>query len=187
MPTKSFKPDHLELRHKTYYAVLYVPKEVQHVIGKSKFFETTQTHDLRVAQSVAALKVIKWKAEIAAARTRTDDPILKSAIELSRLMKTGDSPRFLVEEVINEESGRLFNLHSDLVSRTFNAVATGKAKVLSELVIGWTMHQKQRRLASKTIAQMKSDLELLTEYLPTTNLLVAEHTNQWIKLNRPEF
>jgi DNA invertase Pin-like site-specific DNA recombinase len=41
MPKKSFKPNHLELRYRTYFALLVVPKDVRHIIGKSKFFETT--------------------------------------------------------------------------------------------------------------------------------------------------
>ena len=93
MAKKSFNPTHLELRYKTYYAVLKVPKDVQHIIGRSSFFETTGTGDLRIARSDAALKVIKWKAEIASARSRTEDPILQSALELNRLMKSGTSPR----------------------------------------------------------------------------------------------
>ena len=97
MSPRKFTPNHLELRYRTYFAILYVPKDVQHIIGKLKFYETTGTGDLRIAQSIAALKVIKWKAEIANARTATDNPIIKSAIELNRMLRT--SPRHLVRFV----------------------------------------------------------------------------------------
>ena len=107
MSKKRFKPSHLELRHNTYFAILTVPKDVRHIIGKSKFFETTHTHDLRIAESQAALKIIKWKAAIAEARSKTDDPILNSAIELHRMMRSGDSPRQLVKEVIEDEAIRI--------------------------------------------------------------------------------
>jgi hypothetical protein len=80
---------------------------VQHIIRKSSFFETTGTGDLRIARSDAALKVIKWKAEIANARCEIDNPILQSAIELNRLLRTGSSPRHLVQDQIDEETDRM--------------------------------------------------------------------------------
>ena len=46
MAQKNFKPNHLELRYRTYFAVLVVPKDVRHIVGKSKFFETTGTGDV---------------------------------------------------------------------------------------------------------------------------------------------
>jgi hypothetical protein len=46
---KKFSANHLELRYRTYYAVLYIPKDVQVALGKSKFFETTGTGDFKVA------------------------------------------------------------------------------------------------------------------------------------------
>lgn len=180
---KPFKPDHLELRHQTYFAVLSVPKDVQHIIGKTKFFETTRTHDPKVAQVISAQKVIAWKAEIAQARTHTNDPILKSATELNRSLRT--SPRQLVEEIIEEETAmiaRHYGKSGPLIAATFHAVATGTSKPLSQLIDAWTEAQARRGLAQKTIAQIKSDVEVLVQHLPTSNLLIAEHTSQWIQL-----
>jgi len=182
MTKKSFNPTHLELRYKTYYAVLKVPKDVQHILGRSSYFETTGTGDLRIARSDAALKVIKWKAEIAAARSRTQDPILQSALELNRLMKSGASPRHLVQEVIDEEIYRMSESSgSNILADTFNRVATGKSKVLSEMVSDWKSYEEKRGLEKKTVSQAVSDLELLTPYLPTANLLTKEHVSLWIK------
>lgn len=182
MAKKSFNPTHLELRYKTYYAVLKVPKDVRHILGRSSYFETTGTGDLRIARSDAALKVIKWKAEIAAARSRTGDPILQSAQELNRLMKSGASPRHLVQDVIDEETYRMSESSgSNLLAETFNLVASGKSKVLSEMVPSWKIYEEKRGLEKKTVSQAVSDLELLTPYLPTANLLTKEHVSLWIK------
>lgn len=182
MAKKSFNPTHLELRYKTYYAVLKVPKDVQHIIGRSSFFETTGTGDLRIARSDAALKVIKWKAEIASARSRTEDPILQSALELKRLMKSGTSPRHLVQDVIDDETYRMTEVHgSNILAETFNRVASGKSKVLSELASDWVKHELKRGLENKTVTQAKNDLELLTPFLPTAHLLTKEHVSLWIK------
>lgn len=179
MTKKSFKPTHLELRHKTYFALLVVPKDVRHIIGKSKFFETTGTGDLKIAQSLATLKVIKWKAEIASARTKTADPDINSAIELRRMLKT--TPTHMVQDVIEAETSRIENEIGPLSAETFNAIATGKRKPMTNFIDEWVKNEQRRGLAEKTIAQMKSDVEVLISFLPTSNLLVYEHTNLWIK------
>jgi integrase len=182
MAKKSFNPTHLELRYRTYYAVLKVPKDVQHILGRSSFFETTGTSDLRIARTDAALKVIKWKAEIASARFRTEDPILQSAKELDRIMKSGSSPRHLVRDVIDEETCRLSEEGGkNIIAETFKGVATGKTKVLAELTTEWMKYEEKRGLEKKTISQAIRDLELLTPYLPTANLLTKEHVSLWIK------
>jgi integrase len=179
MTKKTFRPNHLELRHKTYFALLVVPKDVRHIIGKSKYFETTETGDLKVAQLKANYAVIKWKAEIAAARTRTSDPDINSAIELKRMFKT--SPPHLVQDVIEAETSRIENEIGLLSAETFNVIATGKRQPLSSFIDEWVKNEQRRGLAEKTIAQMKSDVEVLISFLPTSNLLVYEHTNLWIK------
>lgn len=182
MAKKSFNATHLELRHKTYFAVLKVPKDVQHIIGRSSFFSTTGTGDLRIARSDAALKVIKWKAEIASARSRIEDPILRSAKELDRLMKSGASPRHLVQDAIDDETYRMTDATGkNILAETFNRVSTGKSKVLSELTTQWESHEGKRGLEKKTVSQAMSDIELLTTHLPTAHLLTKEHVSLWIK------
>jgi integrase len=179
MSRKSFKPTHLELRYKTYFALLVIPKDVRHIIGKSKFFETTGTGDIKIAQSLATLKVIKWKSEIASARTNTSDPVINSAMELSRMLKT--SPAHLVHDVIEDETSRIAHEVGPMRSSIFNVIATGKRKPLTSFIDEWVKNERRRGLAEKTIAQMKSDVEILISFLPTSNLLVYEHTNLWIK------
>jgi len=179
MPNKNFKPNHLELRYQTYFAILVIPKDVRHIIGKFKFYETTGTGDIKIAQSLATLKVIKWKSEIALARTNTSDPIINSAIELNRMLKT--SPSHLVQEVIEEETSRIAYQEGEHASSTFKVVAKGIRKPLTTFINEWVKNENKRGLAEKTIAQMQSDVGILIEILPTSNLLVFEHTNAWIK------
>lgn len=68
MAIKSFKASYVELRHKTYFAFLYVPKDVRHIIGKIKFYKSTQTGVLREAEAIASVWVINWKYQIKTAR-----------------------------------------------------------------------------------------------------------------------
>lgn len=174
---KSFRPQHLELRHRTYFAILTVPKDVQFVLGKKRFFKTTETGDIRIAQAKADLLVIKWKAEIAEARNRSEDPIINSAKELNLLLKS--SPKHLVDEVIVDETKRLFEEKGELIATTFNQVATGKSKLLETYSEQWEKRQLLT-LEKKTVAQMKSDLQHLFGYLPTTNLLTEKNCDVWI-------
>ena len=139
MVSRKFTPKHLELRYRTYFSVLYVPKDVQHIIGKLKYYETTGTGDLRIAQAIASIKVIKWKAEIANARTSTDDPIIKSAIELNRMLRT--SPIHLVQDVIAEETYRLASENRPVVAKVFNELATGQSKPLIDFIDGWIKNE----------------------------------------------
>jgi integrase len=180
MVSRKFTPKHLELRYRTYFAVLYVPKDVQHIIKKLKYYETTGTGDMRIALAIASIKVINWKAEIANARTSTDDPIIKSAIELNRMLRT--SPKHLVQDVIAEETYRLASENSEVVAKVFNELATGQSKPLIDFIDGWIKNETKRGLAKKTISQMQTDVGILIEYLPTSTLLVIEHTSLWIKM-----
>ena len=58
MATKSFKASYVELRHKTYFAILYVPKDVRHIIGKLKFYKSTQTGILGEAEAIDEIIII---------------------------------------------------------------------------------------------------------------------------------
>ena len=180
MPKRPFRPQHLELRHKTYFALLTIPKDVQHILGRTRFFKTTGTGDLKIAQAKADLFVIRWKAEIANARQNTDDPIINSALELNRMAST--TPWHLMQDVIDEETDRLRTETNDLVADAFNEIATDKTQVLETFIPAWEKHQIDRGLVAKNIAQMKSDLALLTEYLPTTNMINSKNCDDWINL-----
>lgn len=177
MAKKPFRPQHLELRHKTYFALLTIPKDVQHIIGKKRFFKTTGTGDARIAQAKAELFIIKWKAEIANARQKNDDPIVNSAIELNKMLKS--TPSHMVQDVIEEETDRLRDEVGDLIADTFAMIATGKSKTLDSYIGEWEKHQLSR-IEVKTVSQIKSDLKLLTDYIPATNLLESKNCDAWI-------
>ena len=54
----------IELRHRTFFAYLDVPKDVRKVIGRRVFRQTLQTDSRSVAERRAAPLISKWKAEI---------------------------------------------------------------------------------------------------------------------------
>ncbi len=95
IPKQSVSPSHLVKRYNTYFAVLYVPKDVQYVLGKSKFSKNTQTDNFKLAKKIAEIYVMGWKAEIESARSKSDEPLIHSAKELRLLLKS--SPKHLVK------------------------------------------------------------------------------------------
>ena len=58
----------IELRHRTYFAYLDVPKDVRKGIGRRIFRQTLQTDSRSVAERRAAPLIAQWKAEISRAR-----------------------------------------------------------------------------------------------------------------------
>jgi len=79
MVKKTSKPSHLIKRYNTYFAVLYVPKDIQYIIGKAKFSKSTGTDNKKLAETIAQVYVMGWKAEIESARSKSDDPLIQSA------------------------------------------------------------------------------------------------------------
>jgi len=180
---KSFLPKHLELRYKTYYSILVIPKDVRVQIGKSKFFETTGTSNLVLAQSITMKRVIKWKSEIESCRQNFDDPIISSSLELRRLEKNEkrSTIRNQIREIIEEEEQRIKEEQGEEVSQIFKSVSTGKSEILKELIPKWKEYQENRKLSKKNIDQMYGDVVLMTNYLPTTDYLVISKTSPWVK------
>lgn len=180
MARKTFNASHVELRHNTYFAVFYVPKDIRHIIGKSKFYKSTQTSDLKLAETRASAFVLAWKSQVAAARSKVEDPIINSALDLLRQSKE-KGKSLMTHEIIDEEENRIRNLQGDLVADTFKDIASGQQQVLQSLTYGWMEHQKAKGLAQKTINQMLSDVEVLLATFPTAKLLNPEYVEWWIK------
>jgi|GEM_PF-334116 len=180
MARPTSKSSHLELRHQTYHAVLYVPKDVRHIIGKVKFYQSTQTSNLKIARQRATALVLGWQSKIDAARHQAEDPIIASALEL-REQLTRQSVRHLVKDVIDEEESRIRDEVGDIAADAFKEIATKKQEPLSTLVPSWNKYQIQRGLRQKTIDQMKGDVELMTSWFPTITSLKQPLVEAWIK------
>ena len=58
----------IELRHRTYFAYLDVPKDVRKKLRRRIYRKTLQTDSRTVADRRAAPMIAQWKAEIARAR-----------------------------------------------------------------------------------------------------------------------
>jgi integrase len=179
MPKKTQLPPYLVKRYNTYFAVLYIPKDIQYVIGKKKFIKTTGEQNIKLAQAIANVFVMGWKAEIAAARSKSDEPLVNSAKEIKKLLKS--SPKYLVDEVIEEEVARLHKERKPIDAEVFKRISKGENKHLEDVAKGWKIHEEKRGLAQKFIGQMNNDVQLIVKQFPTSNYMTAEHVEWWIK------
>jgi len=179
MPKKNPLPPYLVKRYNTYFAVLYIPKDVQYALGKKKFIKTTGEQNIKLAQAIANVFVMGWKAEISAARSKSDEPLINSAKEIKKLLKS--SPKYLVDEVIEEEVARLQRERKPIDAEVFERIAKGKNKHLEDVAKEWKIHEQKRGLAPKFIDQMNNDVQLIVKQFPTANFMTAEHIEWWIK------
>jgi hypothetical protein len=179
MVKKSSKPTHLVKRYNTYFAVLFIPKDIEHIIGKAKFSKSTGTDNKKLAETIAQVYVMGWKAEIESARMKSDEPLINSAREIRKLLKS--SPAHLVQDAIDEEVAKLNASKKPIHAEVYERIAKGKNKYSSELALTWRKHEDDRGLAKKTIDQMFSDVELVTKQFPTANMMTIESVELWIK------
>jgi integrase len=179
MVKKTSKPTHIVKRYNTYFAVLYIPKDIEHIIGKAKFSKSTGTDNKKLAETIAQVYVMGWKAEIESARMKSDEPLINSAREIRKLLKS--SPAHLVQDAIDEEVAKLNESKKPIHAEVYERIAKGKSKYSSELALTWRKHEDDRGLAKKTIDQMFSDVELVTKQFPTANMMTIESVELWIK------
>lgn len=176
---KTSKPSHLVKRYNTYFAVLYVPKDVEYIIGKAKFSKSTGTDNRKLAETIAQVHVMGWKAEIEAARSKSDDPLIQSAKDIRKLLKS--SPTHLVQDAIAEEIAKLNATKKDIHAEVFEQIASGKHQYLEDVLKNWKKHEEDRGLSQKNIDQMHSDIELLVAQFPTAPLMTIKSVDLWIR------
>jgi len=179
MVKKSSNPSHLIKRYNTYFAVLYVPKDIQYAIGKAKFSKSTGTDNKKLAETIAQIYVMGWKAEIESVRSKSDDPLIQSAKDIQKLLKS--SPTHLVQDAIDEEVARLNQAKQPIHAEVFERISKGENKYLKDVAKDWKLNEKKRGLKEKTIDQMASDVELITNQFPTAHLINTESVDLWIK------
>ena len=167
----------IERRRNTWYATLHVPKDVQHIIGKAKLFETLKTTDKRVAETRAAPLVAKWKARIAAARGQSDS-FLEDALIWRGEMQTNPVPE-AVHEHIEERAKELARTKGGQDGRIFYAVAIGAQEPLLPHFEDWAA---QLTLAPKTIDQMKKDVRLMVKHFGTVENITAQGVRDWVRV-----
>ncbi len=166
----------IERRRNVWYATLHVPVDVQHTIGKSKFFQSLKTTDKRIAEVRAAPLIAQWKARIADARG-SSDPFIDRAMMWRQELETNPNPE-AVSDFIEDEAKKLEEKHGQGMGASFHAVATGRQQPLRPLYTEWIA---QLTLAPKTVGQMQSDIAHLVGHFGTIEAITPVSVREWIK------
>ena len=187
MATKSFKASYVELRHKTYFAILYVPKDVRHIIGKLKFYKSTQTGILGEAEAIASVWVINWKRLIKVARLRvkknsanTDSVSAITEVEKQFFADNPLSIKKILEKNYDTISQDIIQKQISIIQSNENEFKTTQRRKLKDIESEWLGNEKSKGLKEKTTDQMKRDVGLLYDVFPTANLLTHKNIEEFL-------
>ena len=120
---------HTEKRANLFYAVLTVPHDVRHILGKLRFVKSTGTADKAEAPLRVAFLVDGWRKEIAQARGTLPDPKAAFWVNLRRdYLNAQDEGTQVAIEGIAEAAARKITDPAE-ASLTYR-IATGQAPEL---------------------------------------------------------
>jgi len=167
------KQKFLQKRHQTWYAVVEVPKELRHVLGKRRFLRSLRTQSLDEADRRKHPVITEMKRQIdvlAKAPNQTEVKVLAKAMQY-RLDYTAASPRIIRdgnqgrEETFSERGFVLDDIRTDWeqlretagpeLAARFLEIATAEATPMAGLPEQWLVELKGH-LSEQTIGQHKA-------------------------------
>ncbi len=166
-------PSHLELRRRTWYAVLDVPREVRLVIGKKRLVLSLKTDSLKAAERRVGTVVSQWKMEIEAARrmdpVNADAEWLRKSLAEARAAdaaSTDDDADLagLTIEAIHKQADAIRMTKGEGVSRRFLRHATAGDDLIEPL---WTRWVAESSYTDKTLLSVEQAKTLLLSRHPT--------------------
>ncbi|CAN5330222.1 hypothetical protein BH09PSE5_BH09PSE5_06790 [soil metagenome] len=171
---------HSEKRFNVHYAKLTVPSDVRHLIGKARFFKSTETgNDAKAALRIAVL-VAGWKGEIAKARGALPDE--KSTFwdslraDHAQAEASGDEDAMLVIEEIAEQAATATTTKDAYEAGRLYLEATNQVTPLASLVTDW---KASLRLSQKTIDQQSRDVTRMADHFGTLEALKPQRVKAW--------
>lgn len=178
------KIPHAEFRRKRWYAVLDVPAEVRHIIGKARLVRSTLTGDPAEARRRVPVIIAQWKGEIAKARGQLPNPkdtfwqSMGDAYAQAQKSAWADDGAAVgvVEDILEAEALKVGDPEEGgLLYR----VATGQAPKrvsLGPLVDAW---KDSLRTAPKTIDQAHRDMKRMSEHFQYLDALTPQRVKVW--------
>ncbi len=168
--------DYLESRGNLWYAVYYVPADVQNIIGKKKFLRSTKTSNRAEAVRRALPAVLGWKAEIAKAQGKL--PNLKDdywdSIRREYMATDNEGVRFVIEELAEQAASKMDD--PDQASKLFKRVTDQEGTVLAPLVVDW---KASLRVSQKTIDQQSRDVTKMADHFVSLEELQPRAVKAW--------
>lgn len=169
---------HTEKRANLFYAVLTVPHDVRHILGKLRFVKSTGTADKAEAPLRVAFLVDGWRKEIAKARGTLPDPKATFWVNLRRdYLNAQDEGTQLAVEGLAEAAARKITDPAE-ASLTYR-IATGQAPELIPLAPLVTAWKGSLRLAQKTIDQQHRDVVRMQDHFVHLAALTPQKVKAW--------
>lgn len=170
---------HAEKRHNVWYAKLTVPADVRHVIGKVRFFQSTQTASSTEAAPRVALLVALWRSQITKARGSLPDPKATFWEALRRDLidakGRGDAAtEAAIFDIAEEAAGKITD--PDEASRLFKFGTDHPDLLLAPIVEDW---KGSLKLAQKTIDQQHRDVLKMAAHFGSVESLTPQKIKAW--------
>ena len=191
---------HTEKRANLFYAVLTVPHDVRHIVGKLRYIQSTRTGNRSEAALRAANLVAGWKLEIEAARGTLTDPRDTFWHDIRREHakalqadeadegEEGGTLAIEVQDVIRAAAGKITDpeeasfMYRTAIGRLpalppLPPLPTPpKTTSLAPLVVAW---KASLRMAQKTIDQQHRDIVKMAEHFQTLEALTPQKIKAW--------
>ena len=166
----------IELRYRTYFAYLDVPKDVREVMGRRVFRQTLQTDSRSVAERRAAPMIAQWKAEIARAREEPNHNDAKFWRDALRRAKTPEE-RLLFEHDLEDHVLAQGLDNTDPEAQRFYDEAFGTLIPTTEHLKEWMLSLQVKK---KTAKARRTTIGRLAEKFPMLNDVSKKEVRRWV-------
>lgn len=175
----------IELRHRTYFAYLDVPKDVRSKLGRRIFRETLQTDSRSVANRRAAPKIANWKARIARAREEPNHNDARYWREALR-RAADDKERAVIMEQIDMVAWDIGAINVENIGDTpssapeasrFYFEATGERVPTTEHLDEWIA---SLQVKAKTAGMRRVTVMQLAEKFPMLEDISRREIRRWV-------
>jgi integrase len=187
----------IELRHRTYFVYLDVPKDVRVKLGRRVFRKTLGTASRSVAKRRAANWIEKWKSEIeqargspnaddlqywrdASERATTDEErmIVEARMFRGALRRaTTDEERFILQTNLETFVAMEGFVNTDPEAQRFYGQAFGSIIPTKEYLDEWIA---SLQVKNKTAEMRRATVERLAAKLPMLNDVTRKEVRRWV-------
>jgi len=182
-------PDHLQLRRRTWYAVLDVPKDLREHYGKTKLIQSLKTRDHSEAKLIVGSVVSIWREEFRKLRGQDKTAALAAVYRDMRSKQSTDDDDgfydfvFQKAEAIQAEGKRIDPDVSDETDKTpeakrFIQIATGQLTPLKTYVDDWITFQNVK---AKTEYEYRRYIDELEKKFPHIEDVTKRSAGEYVR------
>ena len=168
--------DNAEKRYNVWYAYLDIPADVRPVIGKRRFFKSTQTGSDTAARPRIIALVAGWREEIAKARKTLPDPKAGFWETLRRdyVEAHSEDAQLVVQEIAEVAAKKVRD--PEEATRLYKYATDQLGTLLAPLVTDW---KDSLKLAPKTIDQRNRDVSTMAAHFVSLEALQPRDVKTW--------